>query len=50
MKIRPHIGAALATGLAHEQSFDVGEPDIVRSLIGTGALMIPILSGVAIHA
>jgi hypothetical protein len=32
-KVGPHIGAALAACLADETIFDVGEPDIVRSLV-----------------
>ena len=33
MEAGPHVGAALAAGLADEPIFDVGEPDIVRPLI-----------------
>ena len=33
MEAGPHVGAALAAGLADEPIFDVGEPDVVRPLI-----------------
>ena len=34
MKIRPDVGAAPAARLTDEAIFDVGQPDIVRPLIG----------------
>jgi hypothetical protein len=34
VKIWPDVGAALAARLADEAIFDVGQPDIVRPLIG----------------
>jgi len=33
MEAGPHVGAALAAGLADEPIFDVGEPDIVGPLV-----------------
>jgi len=34
MEIRPHVCTALAACLTDEPIFDVGEPDIVRPLVG----------------
>jgi hypothetical protein len=36
IEIRPHVGASLPARLADEPIFDVGEPDIVRPLVGAG--------------
>ena len=30
IEIRPHVGTALAAGLAHEPAFDIGQPKIIR--------------------
>jgi hypothetical protein len=49
-EIRPDVRATLAASRADELVFQIGQPGIIRPLIGAGALMIPILSGVAVHA
>jgi|SRR5580692_8706988 hypothetical protein len=33
MKVRPHVGALLAAGLAHEARLQIGEPLLVRSWV-----------------
>jgi hypothetical protein len=34
IEIRPHVGTALAAGLAHKAWFDIGQPHVI-GLVGT---------------